>query len=132
MSSSLSAPDLCDDACLHPASVRAARAVLLEGADARAVAATFATLADPTRLRLLHALSVRELCVCDLALVLGIKQPAVSQHLRLLRALGIVSFRKEGRVAYYALADTHVATLLAQGIAHLDCTPTTHAAAGAA
>jgi len=124
--------DRCDTLCIHPDSVRAVRAELLAPDNARSVAATFATLADPTRLRLLHALSARELCVCDLALVLSIKQPAVSQHLRLLRALGIVRLRKEGRVAYYSLADNHVATLLAQGIAHLDCPPVFDETAGAA
>jgi len=113
----------CDDVCIHPQNVHAARSALLSLANAAQVATTFATLGDPTRLRLVHALSLRELCVCDLALVLGLKQPAVSQHLRVLRALGVVSVRKEGRVAYYSLADTHIMTLLAQGIAHLDCTP---------
>ncbi len=113
--------DRCDDACIHPESVRAARAALLHSDDATRVAAMFATLSDPTRLRLVHALHLRELCVCDLTLVLGLKQPAVSQHLRLLRTLGVVQLRKEGRVTYYSLADAHIAALLAQGIAHLDC-----------
>lgn len=127
-----SANDRCDDLCIHPQNVRAARVGLLSPADAAHVAGIFATLGDPTRLRLVHALSLRELCVCDLALVLGLKQPAVSQHLRVLRSLGVVTVRKEGRVAYYSLADAHVLTLLAQGIAHLDCTSPPIATAGVA
>ena len=85
--------------------------------DAQDVAAIFAALADPTRVRLLQALSERELCVCDLSLVLGLRQPAVSQHLRVLRGQRIVRYRKEGRVAYYSLDNPHVAGLLQQGIA---------------
>ena len=79
----------------------------------------FKALGDPTRVRLVQALAERELCVCDLANVLGLRQSTVSHQLRLLRALRIVRFRKEGRVAYYALDDAHVAGLLAQGLDHV-------------
>ena len=111
--------DTCDVACLHPEIVRAARERLLPPDEARDLAAIFATLADPTRVRLLQALAERELCVCDLANVLGLRQSTVSHQLRLLRALRVVRFRKEGRIAYYRLDDAHVAGLLAQGLAHV-------------
>ena len=110
------ATDLCDVPCLHPEAVRAAREVLLPAAEARDLAAIFGVLADPTRLRLVAALSGRELCVCDLANVLGLRQSTVSHQLRLLRALRIVRFRKAGRVAYYTLDDPQVAALLARGL----------------
>ena len=111
--------DACDVACLHPDVVRAARATLLPTAEAEQLAAVFGVLADPTRVRLVHALSERELCVCDLANVLGMRQSAVSHQLRLLRALRVVRARKAGRVVYYSLDDAHVAALLAQGLAHI-------------
>ena len=114
-----SAPDLCDVPCLHPEAVRAARETLLPAAEAQDLAAIFGVLADPTRLRLVAALAGRELCVCDLANVLGLRQSTVSHQLRLLRALRIVRFRKAGRVAYYTLDDPHVAALLAQGLDHI-------------
>lgn len=112
-------PDSCDVPCLHPETVRAARATLLPHGEAQGLADIFSVLADPSRVRLLGALSERELCVCDLANVLGLRQSTVSHQLRLLRALRIVRFRKEGRVAYYALDDGHVAGLLAQALEHV-------------
>jgi DNA-binding transcriptional ArsR family regulator len=80
----------------------------------------FATLADPTRVRIVQALSAAadELCVCDLALLLGISESALSHQLRLLRERGVVSRRRSGRMMYYALADEHVRHLLADGIEH--------------
>jgi ArsR family transcriptional regulator, lead/cadmium/zinc/bismuth-responsive transcriptional repressor len=83
-----------------------------------ATTAIFSALSDRTRLRILDALSVTELCVCDLAAVCGISQSGVSHQLRLLRDRGLVAFRRDGNRAVYRLADTHVVTLLAQGLAH--------------
>ena len=113
------AQDACDVPCLHPEVVREARAALLPTAEAQDLAAIFSVLADPTRVRLVAALAERELCVCDLANVLGLRQSTVSHQLRLLRALRVVRFRKEGRVAYYALDDDHVTGLLHQGLDHI-------------
>lgn len=78
----------------------------------------FGILSSPTRLRLLEALAGRELCVCDLAAVVGVSQSAVSHHLRLLRQLRMVSFRKEGRMAYYRLNDAHVSEIIDSGLRH--------------
>jgi len=111
--------DTCDVACLHPEVVGAVRATLLPHEEAQDLAAIFSVLADPTRVRLVAALAERELCVCDLANVLGLRQSTVSHQLRLLRALRVVRFRKEGRVAYYMLDDAHVTGLLAQGLEHI-------------
>lgn len=80
--------------------------------------AIFDALADPTRFRILEALGIEELCVCDLAEVAGVSQSGVSHQLRLLRNLGLVSFRREGNRAVYSLSDDHVRVLLAQGVAH--------------
>ncbi|MDF1541542.1 MAG: metalloregulator ArsR/SmtB family transcription factor [Anaerosomatales bacterium] len=82
------------------------------------VADIFAALSDPTRLRILLALSREDLCVCDLAVVTGVSSSAVSHQLRLLRDRRLVSFRREGKRAVYRLADSHVAALLAQGTEH--------------
>ncbi|EYB66318.1 regulatory protein ArsR [Deinococcus phoenicis] len=75
-------------------------------------------VADPTRLRILSALNIEELCVCDLAAVAGISESAVSHQLRLLRAHRLVSFRKEGRVVYYRLLDQHITSLIGNAIDH--------------
>lgn len=109
---------ICDVACIHPEAVRDARERVLSPEGAADLVAIFGVLADPTRVRLLHALSLRELCVCDLANVLDMRQTAISHQLRMLRALRVVRFRKEGQTVYYSLADGHIALLLRQGLAH--------------
>ncbi len=90
-----------------------------EGSVAR-TAAIFSALADPTRLRILDALGIEELCVCDLAEVCAISQSGVSHQLRLLRDRGLVAYRRDGNRAVYRLADDHVLALLAQAMEHAD------------
>jgi DNA-binding transcriptional ArsR family regulator len=79
----------------------------------------FGALADPTRLRLLDALSRAELCVCDLATVVGRSMPATSQQLKILRSLGLVRFRMDGKLAFYSLADEWVRSVLADAVKHV-------------
>lgn len=85
----------------------------------RHLAETFSAMGDPTRLRLLFALAYEELCVCDLAALLGVSVSAVSHQLRLLRGLRLVKCRREGRLSYYSLDDQHVSTLLSLGLEHV-------------
>jgi ArsR family transcriptional regulator len=99
--------------------VRRAHDVALPADVVGTLAAIFAALGEPTRLRIVHALSVGELCVGDLATVLGMAVPAVSQHLRVLRDLRIVRNRRVGKMVYYALDDAHVADLFAVALAHV-------------
>lgn len=80
---------------------------------------TFKMLAHPTRVRILHALSDEELCVCDLARVLGLSISAVSHQLRPMRQMKLVRYRMEGKLAYYSLRDRFVLALLQDGIRHL-------------
>ena len=105
--------------CLHPEHVKPLLGRVLTPGAGEAVAATFELLADGTRGRILHALSLaRELCVCDLALLLGISQSALSHQFRLLRAQRVVSRRKVGRLVYYRLADAHVRRMLRDALRH--------------
>jgi DNA-binding transcriptional ArsR family regulator len=85
----------------------------------RHLAEIFSAMGDPTRLRILFALANQELCVCDLAALLGVSVSAVSHQLRLLRGLRLVKFRREGRLAYYSLDDHHVSVLLEMGLEHV-------------
>lgn len=80
--------------------------------DVAGLSELFKVLADETRTRILHLLSERELCVCDLALILEMSLPAVSHHLRLLKIMRLVSFRKEGKQVFYSLDDHHVVELI--------------------
>jgi DNA-binding transcriptional ArsR family regulator len=79
----------------------------------------FRVLGDPTRVRILDALSRSELCVGDLANRLGVTESAVSHQLRLLRSTRIVRARRQGRMIFYALDDRHVLTLFRQGLRHV-------------
>lgn len=106
------------ESILDPTAVGIVRAALLNPQEAQGLAAVFSLLADPTRVRIVAALGAHELCVGDLAHVLGLRQSTLSHQLRLLRALRIVRSRKEGRTVFYTLDDDHVATLLAQALTH--------------
>ncbi|MBO0709267.1 MAG: helix-turn-helix transcriptional regulator [Candidatus Dormibacteraeota bacterium] len=83
------------------------------------LAETFGALADPTRARIVHLLLEEERYTEDLARMVGVSEPAVSQHLRLLRRLGLVASRRQGRYVYYRLDDDHVAQLVRTSLAHL-------------
>ena len=109
----------CEERLVHVDAVRAARAKLPPVLALAAVGELFAALGDPTRLRIVAALAKEELCVCDLAATIGQSESAVSHQLRLLRTLGIVRARREGRLAYYALDDAHVAALYGQALDHV-------------
>ncbi|HIV25749.1 MAG TPA: winged helix-turn-helix transcriptional regulator [Candidatus Scatomonas pullistercoris] len=80
----------------------------------------FKTFGDPTRIRILTVLSGQELCVCDIADLLGMSQSAISHQLGVLRQAGLVSFRREGRTVFYSLADRHVSMILSQGLEHVN------------
>jgi DNA-binding transcriptional ArsR family regulator len=85
---------------------------LLGDRTVKAVADVFKLLGDPTRVRIVDALSHGERCVCDLAALVGISESALSHQLRLLRAARLVRVRRTGRLAYYTLDDHHVIGLL--------------------
>lgn len=80
----------------------------------------FKALGDPTRLKIIHSLSKEELCVCDIADLLGMNQSAISHQLRVLRDLRLVKYRKEGKSAIYSLDDDHVLELFNQGLEHIN------------
>ena len=84
------------------------------------LAETFRILGDPTRIKIAFALSKEELCVCDIANLLGVSQSAVSHSLRTLRQMKLVRFRREGKIAYYTLDDEHIANLFDEGFRHVE------------
>jgi DNA-binding transcriptional ArsR family regulator len=99
--------------------VRQAQAQLLDDPTATHLAEFFQALGDATRVRIVSALWVGELCVCDLAATLGMSQSAISHQLRVLRQLHLVRRRKEGQVVYYALDDQRVSALFRKGLDHV-------------
>lgn len=84
------------------------------------MAELFKAFSDPTRLKLIGALMLSQMCVCDLAALLNVTQPAISHHLKTLRQTRLIKFRREGKVVYYTLDDEHVTLLYKMGLAHVD------------
>ena len=83
------------------------------------VSELFKVFGDSTRARIICALNIEEMCVCDLAALLGMTQSAISHQLRLLKVARIVRSRKQGRVVYYALDDTHIGQIFAMAFDHV-------------
>jgi DNA-binding transcriptional ArsR family regulator len=86
----------------------------------QALADLFSILGDPTRVRIVDALSEGELCVCDIAEHVGLSESAVSHQLRLMRSMRVVRGRREGRCVYYTLDDQHILSLFQQGLRHVN------------
>jgi ArsR family transcriptional regulator, lead/cadmium/zinc/bismuth-responsive transcriptional repressor len=112
-------PDVCQARCVNADDVARARAHLLPSDLYAGLAALFDALGDPTRARIVHVLLSQEMCTCDLSAVVGVSESAVSQHLRLLRALRLVRSRRAGKLVYYSLDDGHVSDLVRTGLTHL-------------
>ena len=112
--------ELCDLVQIDLTRVRKIREVLVAGDAVQGLADTFSALGDPTRVRILDALSHGELCVCDLAAVLKLSQSAVSHQLRLLRGMRLVRPRREGRVVFYSLDDQHIISVFKQTLQHVE------------
>ena len=105
----------CDCDVIHEEIVRAVKKKVPPMEEYVSMANLFKMFGDPSRMRLLHALSMHEMCVCDLAVLLGVTKSAVSHQLKSLRLLNLVKYRKEGQVAFYSLADDHVEAIIKIG-----------------
>ncbi len=119
----MSKEDLTADVCsineIDPEAVAFVQERVLPERTVERLSRLFSAFADPTRLRILHALNViDELCVCDLAALSDLSVSAVSHQLRLLRDRELVHARRDGRMVYYSLADEHVSQLMAIGAEH--------------
>jgi len=80
----------------------------------------FKVFGDSTRIKIICALFQSEMCVCDIAALLGMNQSAISHQLRVLKQARLVKFRKDGKVVYYSLDDEHVKKIFDQGLAHIN------------
>ncbi len=83
------------------------------------LAELYRIFADSTRIRILYVLFENEVCVCDIASILGMTVSAVSHQLRVLRSAHLVRFRRDGKTCFYSLADDHVKTIIGQGFEHI-------------
>ena len=112
--------DLCEVRCVDELKVRRTQKMMKPPRAIADLAETFKVLGDPTRLRIAYALAQEELCVCDLATVLGVSQSVVSHSLRALRQMRLVRYRKAGKIAYYSLDDDHISAMLGEGFRHVE------------
>ena len=109
----------CKEKILHMAKVKRAVDNIPDPNILQSMTDIFKALSDPSRLKIVTALSACELCVCDLAAVCGASESAVSHQLRILRNLKIVRFRREGKSVFYRLDDDHVKSLISQSLQHV-------------
>jgi ArsR family transcriptional regulator, lead/cadmium/zinc/bismuth-responsive transcriptional repressor len=112
-------PPTCPSPCSTHPRVEAARTHLLSVSTAAALADLFRACADATRVRIMVSLLHQELCTCDLAELIGVSASGISQHLRVLRALRVVTSHRRGKLVLHTLADTHVRLLLQVGLSHV-------------
>ena len=113
-------PDCCEESCVHCDAVQRVQSRMPDEDITRLAADFFKAFSDKTRLRILTALAVGELCVCDIAELLGMTQSAISHQLALLKRAKLIRPRREGRAVFYSLADGHVRTIIDQGLEHIE------------
>ncbi|MBF6600019.1 MAG: helix-turn-helix transcriptional regulator [Dehalococcoidia bacterium] len=111
--------DACDTRYIDHEAVAAVLCSLLDRTAAEDIAYVFRLLADPRRVLIIHALSLAELCNCDLAAILGVSESAVSHQMRELRLMKLVTAEKRGRMVYYRLADTHIRHIFEDTLRHV-------------
>ena len=109
----------CDCDVIHQDLVDDVRTKLLDKDYYLRLATLMKNFSDGTRIQILHALEKSELCVCDLAALLGVTKSAVSHQLRTLRMARLIKSRKEAQVVFYSLADDHVSAIIDTGLEHL-------------
>lgn len=109
----------CDCEVIHEDVVRRVHAVMPDKMEFRDLANLFKMFSDTTRIKILWALSCEQMCVCDLAALLGMTKSAVSHQLKSLRFAKLVKYEQRGKVVYYSIEDENVQDIFEKGFAHL-------------
>ena len=111
--------DVCGLLHVHQDKVALVQAAMPEADMLDRLAELYKVFGDGTRIRILYVLFESEVCVCDIATLLGMTQSAVSHQLRILKQAHLIKSRRDGKTVFYSLADDHVSTLLRMGTEHL-------------
>jgi len=111
--------EVCRVLIIHDEAVQLARQSMPPDDRIQEMADLLKNLSDPTRIKMINALAYSELCVCDLGAILNMNQPAVSQQLKTLKQADLVTNRKEGKIVYYRLKDTHILQIYEMILFHL-------------
>ena len=109
----------CNCTIIHEDVVNKVKSCIPEDETLYDLADLFKTFGDTTRIKILYGLFQAEMCVCDIAALLGMTQSAISHQLRVLKQARLVKYRKEGKVVYYSLEDEHVKRIFDQGLIHI-------------
>ena len=111
--------ECCDFYQVHEDVVKSVREKMPDEDRLYDLAEVFKVFGDSTRIKILYVLSESEMCVCDIAQLLGMTQSAISHQLQVLKKSKLVKYRREGKTVFYSLADDHVRTILGQGMEHV-------------
>ena len=111
--------ECCDLICTHPDVVDRVRREMPDEDTLYELTELFRIFGDSTRVRILYVLFEAEMCVCDIAQLLGMTQSAISHQLRALKNARLVKSRREGKVVVYSLSDDHVKAIINQGMSHV-------------
>lgn len=110
----------CNCNVIHEDVVNRVKAIMPEEENLYDLAELFKVFGDTTRIKILCALFESEMCVCDISMLLGMNQSAISHQLRVLKQARLVKYRKDGKVVYYSLDDEHVKSIFDQGLVHIN------------
>ena len=109
----------CDCDVIHEETVKRVRKAMPDSGDFYDLANLYKMFSDKTRVKILWALSCHSMCVCDLAVLLGMTKSAISHQLKSLRLSNLVRYEKQGQIVYYFLADDHVKDIFEKGFEHI-------------
>ena len=109
----------CSGTVIHEEVVARVRAAMPEDENFYKLSNFYKMFADKTRLQILWALSREDMCVCDLAVLLGMTKSAISHQLKSLRLSNLVTYKRQGKVLYYSLVECHVREIFEKGFAHI-------------
>lgn len=109
----------CDFIHVHETIIEKVQGNMPETEELKDLADFFKVFGDSTRIRILYVLFQSEMCVCDLAQVLNMTQSAISHQLRILKQMKLVANRRDGKTVFYSLADSHIETIMNQGMEHI-------------
>ncbi|MDR1867235.1 MAG: metalloregulator ArsR/SmtB family transcription factor [Treponema sp.] len=111
--------DVCDCDVINEEVVERVRRIMPDSKDFYDLVNLYKMFSDSTRIHILWALSREDMCVCDLAVLLGMTKSAISHHLKSLRLTNLVKYQKQGKMVYYSLADDHVKDIFEKGFEHI-------------
>lgn len=112
--------ECCEYMHVHEDIVSKVKADMPEETKLYDLAEFFKVFGDTTRIKILYVLWESEMCVCDIASLLGMGQSAVSHQLRILKQMRLVTFRRDGKTVFYSLADDHIKSIINQGMEHIE------------